>query len=429
MDHYLKTTARRLGMTARENQDSAMRQQLKLNNLKERSNAVIKELVADIEECSAEIVKEVQNYLSTPQAKFLLCAVWKDNEIPEVGEKITDAHHWEWIKRRIDEAFFDRLCNAVENWDDDRCKISSLEKQIVENIQSKLGVLQEEISQVEYDMRSTHCLIRPPKRLPVHLSSPPLVDIPLQLAPNVQHRVSKNPLGKMKARKESVKFEKDPNAWAKKRAVKLMEKLLRNETKNKDKGLLSQLVDQLMQRPRDIVMNLEIQIPSIIDANLDLLHNLEDIIIKDSRYAAKYEQMMVQIEGLKETLMSYGEGYIFVNDFKCNEIKVIQETATGQSLTQTFRFSELVTGRSTTKDQWVTMFPHGLWTVVRPGTLHREGKESKVSIKMYTPSSGITHTFQEVAKLRLALLNMSKMLKNRDLWQLNILFLSLYFHF
>lgn len=388
-----------------------MIQQAKLNTLKERSNTVIKELMADIEECSAEIIKEVQNYLSTPQAKFLLCSVWKENEIPEVEERITDAHHWEWIKRRIDEAFFDRLCNAIENWDDDRCKISSIEKQIVENIESKLGVLQEEISQVEYDMRSTHCSTgsnepRSSKRLPVHLPSPTLVDIPIQLAPSLQHRVSKNPLAKMMARKESVKFEKDPKAWAKKRAEKLMEMLLKNKTKNTDKGLLTQLVDQLMQRPTDIVMNLEIQIPSIIDANLDLLHNLEDIIINDSRYAAKYEQMMVQIEGLKETLMSYGEGYIFVNDFKSNEIKVIQETATGQSLAQTFRFSELVTGRSTTKDQWVTSFPHGLWTVVRPGTLHREGEDNKVSIKMYMPSSGITHTFQEVAKLRLAFLNM-----------------------
>ncbi|XP_045166450.2 uncharacterized protein LOC123529920 isoform X2 [Mercenaria mercenaria] len=405
INHYLKTTVTSLGMTQRENQDKSLRQEYKLQNLKERSNTVISELTADIAERSEHIIEEVQRYLSTPQAKFLLCSVWREEEIPKLEDKITDQHHWHWVKQRIDEAFYDRLCNAIEEWDDENCNVSSIEAEIVENIKSKLGVLQEEISEVEHDLRSTNTSTGSTesrsRRLTMVMSRSPMVDVPLKLALNMQHRISNNTIGKMMYRRESEKFEKDPHAWAKKRAEKLMEKLLKNTAKNKSKqGMLTQLVEQLMQRPRDIVMRLELHIPSIIDTNLQLLNSLQHLVLSEGRHAIKYEQMMVLIEGLKQSLMNYGEGYIFVNDFKSNEIKVLQDTPTGQSLAQTFRFSELVTGRSTAKSQFVKAVPQGLWTVIRPGTLHRDGKERQVSIKMYMPSSGVSHTFQEVAKLR-----------------------------
>lgn len=406
INHYLKATVRRIGMTMRENRENAEKMQNKLQKLRESSDTVIKELLADIEERSQQIVKEVQCYLSTPQAKFLLCSVWKQGEIPEISDTVTDPHHWEWVKQRIDEAFYDRLCDAIEGWENDKCKVSSIEKEIVEDIKLKLGVLQEDISQFEHDMRSTRSSTnsndsKSSKRLTLQISGTSFVDIPIKLAPKMQHRISNNPVQRMLTRRDTAKFERDPKGWARKRAEKLMEELLKNESKKKsDRGILTQLIDQLMQRPRDIVLNLKIRVPSIIDANIELLHSLEDIIFKDIKHETNYEDMMVQIEGLKESLMNYGEGYIFVNDFKSNEVKVFLDTPTGQSLAQTFRFSELVTGRSTTKNQCITVIPQGLWTIVRPGTLHQDNKEKPISIKMYMPSSGVTHTFQEVAKLR-----------------------------
>lgn len=402
INHYLKTTVARLGWTQRDTHEKSMRQRIKLQNLKERSNAVIKALTINIDERSEEIVTEIQQYLSTPQAEFLLCSVWRNNEIPEIAGEIKDPQHWTWVKQRVDEAFYDRLCNAIEEWDDDKCKVSTIETDIVDNIKSNLGVLQEEISQVESDLHSTQSstgsnesVKRSRRRSSIQIPGAMVIDVPLKLSAAVQHRVATNPIGKMLVRRETVNYQKDPQAWARERAKKLMKKLLQNKKSKSENGRLTQLVDQLMQRPRDIVDRLELHIPSIIDTNLELLNSLEDLLITDSRFSAKYEQMMVQVEGLKMSLMNYGEGYIFVNDFKSYEIKVLQNTPTGQSLAQSFRTSEIITGGS-------TLFPQGLWTTVRPGTLHREGTEKQVSIKLYMQSSGVSHTFQEVAKLRYA---------------------------
>ena len=395
-------------MTHRDHQEKSVKQQAKLQKLKDQSHTVIGELMADIAERSEQIVHDVQKYLSTAQAKFLLCAVWKKNEIPNLEEKITDMNHWRWVKERVDAAFYDRLCNAIENWEDKECKVSSIEEDIVGNIKSKLGVLQEEMSEIEHDLRSTNISNgsddAKARRLSIlSIRGQMIGDEPLKLSLHMQHRVTNNPIEKMRQRRELGRFEKDSQAWARKRAEKLMTKLLINKPKNKSEaGLLTQLVDQLMQRPREIVERLEQQIPRIIDTNMELLNTIQDLIVSESRDAHNYEEMMVRIEGLKTSLMNYGEGYIFVNDFKSNELKVLQETPAGQSLAQTFRFSELVTGRSSSSppDKLETTFPHGLWTIVRPGTLQRDSKAKPVSIKMYMPSSGVSHTFQEVAKLR-----------------------------
>jgi hypothetical protein len=396
-------------MTQRDHQEYAVNQQMRLQNLKERSNDVVSELLADISERSEHIVREIQKYLSTPQAKILLCSVWKPDEIPKLEEKITDVNRWLWVKQRVDDAFFDRLCNAIEDWNDKESTDSYIITEIVENGKSKLGILQNEIANVEHDLRcprrSYNGLknLRRALRLPVILPRGQLIEEPLKFALHMQHPVTNNPFEKMRHRRKAGSFERDTQAWVRKRAEKLMSKLLENRPKDKsDVGLLTKLVDQLMRRPRDIVERLEQRIPCIIDTNVELLNSIQNLLVTQRKGANKYEEMMVLVEGLKESLMKCFEGYIFVNDFKSNELKVLQDTPAGQSLAQTFRFSELVTGGSSNKGQEVTNLPLGTWTIVRQGTLQRDGKASPVSIKMYMPSSGISYTFQEVAKLRYA---------------------------
>jgi hypothetical protein len=81
-----------------------------------------------------------------------------------------------------------------------------------------------------------------------------MIEEPLKPALQMQHRVTNNPYEKMRHQREAGKFERDTHAWARKRAEKLMSKLLANKPKDKSEvGLLTKLVDQLMRRPRDIV--------------------------------------------------------------------------------------------------------------------------------------------------------------------------------
>ncbi|XP_060586723.1 uncharacterized protein LOC132742365 [Ruditapes philippinarum] len=402
LNHFLKTVTI-LDMTQRDHQDYAVNQQMRLQNLKERSNDVVSELLADISERSEHIFREIQKYLSTPQAKLLLCSVWKPDEIPKLEEKITDVNRWLWVKQRVDDAFFDRLCNAIEDWNDKESTVSYIITEIVENGKSKLGILQNEIANVEHDLRcprrSYNGLknLRRALRLPVILPRGQLIEEPLKFALHMQHPVTNNPFEKMRHRRKAGSFERDTQAWTSKRAERLMWKLLANKPKDiSEVGLLTKLVDQLMRRPRDIVERLKQRIQCIIDTNIELLNSIQNLVVTQRRGANKYEEMMVLIEGLKESLI-----YIFVHDFESNELKVLQDSPAGQSLAQTFRFfSELVTGGSSNKGQEVTNLPLGTWTIVRQGTLKRDGKATPVSIKMYMPSSGISHTFQEVAKMR-----------------------------
>lgn len=406
--HYVKSTVKRLGGTQREIQERSESQRTKLRNLQEKSDTVVRESRADIEIKSQQIFKDIHRYLSTPQAKFLLCSAWNDNEIPEISDDIKDRQHWNWIKQRIDEAFYNRLCTAIEEWDDEKNKVSEIEAEIVEIIKLKLGILQEDVNIVENELSLSNNSNtsgnsgREIRRGSIRIAGKLLMDIPLQLSPNVQQRVSSNPIRKMKEEKEAKKFTKNPQEWSKHRAEKLIMKLIKNEIdRGTGKGMLTILVDQLMKRPKDIIDTIELQIPSLIEANLQLLSKLEDMIVTGYRDNARYEQMMVQVEGLKKSLMEYGEGYIFVNDFKTNEIKILQNNVrTSRTLATTFRFSELITGRYSGQQESTKAVPKGIWTITQSGILDRDNAEQNISIKMYMPSAGVNHTFQEVAKLR-----------------------------
>ncbi|KAL4226200.1 hypothetical protein ACF0H5_014186 [Mactra antiquata] len=417
ISHYLKTTVKRLGCTQRENRERSEHQRTKLKTLQEKADTVVRESRADVEIRSKQIFDDIHDYLSTPQAKFLLCSAWRDNEIPEISDDIKDHKHWHWIRQRVDEAFYNRLCTAIEHWEDERNKVSDVEAAIVDIIKIKLGILQEDVNNVEQDIsksNSSGSSIGTLRRCSIRIIGTLFMDIPLQLSPNVQQRVSSNPLHKMKEGRDAKAFNKDPKAWSKVRAEKLIKKLVRNEVdKTTHKGMLTSLVEQLMRRPKDIINTLELKIPSIIEANLELLSKLEDLIVSGNRHTARYEQMMVHVEGLKKSLMEYGDGYIFVNDFKTNEIKILQSNvpySISGNLATTFRFSELVTGQYSGQRQ-SDSGPKGIWTKLQSGMLERDNQVNNISIKMYMPSAGVSHTFQEVAKLR-CLLNQDVYLAN-----------------
>lgn len=406
--HCLKTAVTKLALSQRENHDQAQRHRERLTKLKNNAETDIRTLRAEVVAKSKDLFTDIKRYLSTPMAEMRICAVWKSNEIPAVPGEIRDPRHWLYVKQRVDEAFYDRVCTEIEEWTEEKNMITKVENEIVANIEARLGILQGEIIESEYDMGHTTKSSsseegdsrRKSSKRRVSLR-PAMIELPTKMPLKMNFR-----LPTFSGKRESKKFTKDPQKWTKTRSSKLLKRLLENKKEAyMTGGPLDLLIMQLMYRPNMILDTLERKIPSIIEANMNLLNALEELSVDQHRHSHAYEKMAEDIEHLKQSLMNYGDGYIFVHDFKSNEVKVIEEQAsTGRSFTQTFRikFSDLIsnrTGRFSILNR-PSLKPQGLWSFLSSGMLQRDGKERPISIRLYTASSGIKDTFSEVAKLR-----------------------------
>ena len=421
--HCLKTAVKRLAMCQQDNDEMTKKQRNRLRLLKENAETEIRTLKADVVEKEKQLFVEVKEYLSSPIARVRICSAWKPNEIPVINNTIRDPKHWLFVKQRIEEAFYDRVCNEIEEWTDDKDKVSNVEQELVENIESRLGILQGEIIESEYDMdtqaslRSNDSSVSTRSRTKRRVSlRPASIEIPMKLPLKITYRINGLGIGG-----EKNKFNRDPFQWVQKRSEKLLEKLLKNKKKDNTAGLFDMLISQLMQRPHSILDTLELKIPSILEANMNLLDTLEELRLDQHRYANDYEKMAEDIEILKETLMSYGQGYIFVHDFKSSEIRNIQEQkSTGDSLTKTFKiqFSDLVSSRSGRQSviNRPSLVPQGLWSFITSGMLQRDNREKPISIRLYTAASGIINTISEVAKLRYVHLLHNHIYKFVKLW-------------
>ena len=123
-------------------------------------------------------------------------------------------------------------------------------------------------------------------------------------------------------------FKENPQKTAKERAQKVLDKLIKRTATG---NILKQLVKQLFQRPVNYLNNLKQMIPNIIQANEERLKVIETTQATERHHLAKYEKMMADIDELQKYLMDYGEGSLFVQDFKSDEIKVVQETTIKES--------------------------------------------------------------------------------------------------
>jgi len=409
MSHCLKSATTRLALTQRENHERTKKHRKRLAKLQSDTDTVVKELRADVVVQSRSLYDEVSKSLSSPMAKFRICSAWKEGEIPEVSQGIRSTNHWNWVKQRIDDAFYNRVFDEIESWAEESNKVTLVEEKIVEKIEEKLGILQDEIMSSENaiknardsDSDSSRSSSRSRrvsmKRISVRA---PLVDMPNKMPPKLNHRIN-NAFSGFGRSKSRGKFEKDPVQWTQKRAEKLMSRLLRNKkAHSSDKGDLECLMDELMYRPYNIIDMLEEKIPVIIEANMELMRTLEEINLHQCKNASMYETMFEEIEALKKALNVYGDGYVFVNDFKLTEVRVVTETLeSGQSMSKTFRISSLIDSRTESANP-EALIPQGLWSCVHPGMLKKGKTEKPIAIRLYTASSGIANTFQEVAKLR-----------------------------
>ena len=71
---------------------------------------MIANLHAEIQESIQIGCDEMREHLQQPSVKFRLTALWRLDEIPSLDDSsdITSAEQWDWLKSRIDAAFYVR---------------------------------------------------------------------------------------------------------------------------------------------------------------------------------------------------------------------------------------------------------------------------------------------------------------------------------
>lgn len=405
--HCLKTAVTNLTLTEKEHREITNKHRVRLTKLQNNADSFINTMEAELSARSLELYNDVLAHLQTKSAQLRICAAWKPNEIPDVSEGISNTNHWNFIKFRIEDAFCDRVCAEVENWSEEEGIISRLESELVNNIEVKLGILQKDILDSECELdnacsldQSNGSTLNRRNRRKVSLK-PAQIDLPMKMPLKINYQLSN-----LNSKRQARKFKRDPKKWTKQRSEKLMKKLLRNKkVYGQHEGPLDMLIHELMSRPRTILDTLELKIPSIIEANIDLLNRLEKMSVDRHRDAQNYEKMGKRIEVIKESVTDYGEEYIFVTNFRSNEIRVPGENNMSYNINlETFNMKtnahfSYFPGQTNVLNN-IGLPPCEKQHLITLGMLQFKEKEKPITILQHALSSENMKTALEVSKIR-----------------------------
>lgn len=409
----MKSVVKRLDysdMDLREKSDIA---RAKLDNLKKKSDDVIASLEEEISTKADDLCKTIRQYISQPAVKRKLTTGWTLEDVPNLDRGLGD---WEWIKVKISEAFYDKMCACINDWDSDKQVIDTIETEMSKEIKFELNLLQEELNQIEKEMQDdssteetvTNGSLRrsrrvsnvdtgalsPLRRSKVTIGEPKL---PIKLVGRLINPV-KTIITNIRNRTKLDNFKKDPIKMAEEKAKEWYAELLSQP--DEDGFGFRAFADYLLERPRDYINVLEKKIPHFILSNQMLLNLIQQSIANERENQREYERMMTDTEDLRRALNEYGEGYIFVNDFMKNEIQIQRTNSEGEAVSVAFNVIDFLQSDSKVADIVRKRDIHGLWTVTYCGTLVRSEQEIPIAIRCYLPSSKVDSTFKEVAKLR-----------------------------
>ena len=413
--HYLKSVVKRLDysdMELREKSDSA---RTKLDNLKKKSEVVINSLEEEINSKAKDLCTTLREYVSQPTVKAKLTTGWKLGDIPSQDMGLGN---WDWIKLKIYEAFYDKMSTCISEWDSDKEVIDTIETDMSLEIKMELNLLKDELSKIEKEMQDDSsndssdmgsrgslrrsrklstvsiATLSPLRRSKEILGQPKL---PIKLAGRFFNPV-RTFITHIRTKSKLENFKRDPVKTAEEKATEIYNELLSQPDAD---GLGFQpFVDCLLERPREYISILDRKIPHFILSNQMLLNLFQQSLKEGRENQKEYEQMMTDVENLRQVLNEYGEGYIFVNDFLKNEIQIQRTNAEGEAVSIAFNIIDFLESDSMVAEAVRKRDVHGLWTVTYSGTLVRNDIEMPIGIRCYLPSSKVTSTFKEVAKLR-----------------------------
>lgn len=404
--HHLKAVLTRLDLTDMDLKTKSGSTRNKLDRLQLKSESVLEELKAKVDAESVDLCKFLRAKISSPECIESLTKNWTIDDLPNIDSGLGN---WLWIKRCIQDAFFDKLLCLVENWERDEEKLDKIEQQISFQIKLELRVLEDELSEIEKEIQGDNSSVSSdgiselaktrrksvisfsPTKTAYLLAEPTL---PLRLAGRII-KPFQAVFDKMKANE----YKNNPIKVAEECARTMYGELC--EDCDNPGSALSQLADTLLERPREYINAIEKKMPDMILANQLLLNRTEEDIEIERQFQLEYEEMMTLTESLRRSLMEYGEGNIFVNDFSKGELQIKQmNPESNDTVSVAFNVTDFLRGSSGDLDASRMGDIRALWTVTYAGDLIRNRQQVPVAIRVYLPSSGVECTFKEVAKLR-----------------------------
>ncbi|KAH3777666.1 hypothetical protein DPMN_179114 [Dreissena polymorpha] len=380
----------------------------KLLNLQKKSQRVLQELNDKVDTKARELNEVMQNVVKTPKCKEYLTIGWSTRDVPDVDGELGD---WQWIRTRIQEAFFDRLMTYIEIWEREEEIVDGIESDIISEMKANLDILQDELDGIESEIRgdSTSNSLDgeksamtksrrqslnnlTPINLKYRLTEPKL---PIKLAARVTKpfkAIFEHITNKIKV----SDFVNNPVKVATQYSQIMYSQL--GHTQNGPDAPLMIIANYLVERPRDYLEAIKIRIPDMILSNQLYLRHIEDSLESERQHQAEYIETMIGIEKLRKSLRTFGEGYILVEDFSRGELQIQRDQTKDGKVT--FNACEFMRSSSGGLDYSQRQDIRGSWTIMYSGVLVRNGVERSVGIRVYLPSSGVKCTINEVARLR-----------------------------
>lgn len=410
--YYMYTVVTRMEMSERDRQKRTSDIKQKLKTLRTKSDDVVRGLKEEVDNVVMDLSSQVRSYLETPEAKLKLTKGWgkKEGELPDMEMA---SGTWDWVKRHIEAAFEDRLTDLLEEWDKEQQYIPELQTRLAREAKLNLCHLENELGDIERSAMNK-AISRTSSIANLTSMCHSLEDfkeaglVESDVPAKVIHRISKLLTKKIRKKHDDKKlkaYEANPERIAQEKAEKLLKEMIKSK-----ENRLETFVREMMQKPLNYINQLENKLPSFVSSNMTLLEKLESEIMQDKKSIDHYVQMMSKVERLRSTLARYGEGNMAINDFKENEIEVLNyDYRTSQASKRKFvkknSVLDLMTKFSSEEGSDVSKLPHGLWHSVHRGRITKGSETHYVMVKLYTSKANIDSIDQEVAKLRCLLVS------------------------
>lgn len=412
MTHHLKTFVHRLDSSEEGLQEKLSQIELKLQRLNSQAENVFKALSDKIDKASEEIFQSFKQHLMTHPSRTGII-IWEVNETPDPQ----NFSSWDDVKMEIYEMTSKRMSKELVRWEEKQGHIRDIEKTIAREINNELKLLNDELSDVDDELNSdcrsitsndSEChfgTLRKRNSIFGQVNLPNMMvdteSTDNQLSVSLIAQIL-SPLGN--ALQSFVRGKNRMGEYMKHRTRVTREKSERyyNYLLNTPKGndFLRKFVDNLLEQSREKLSDIRDKIPAIIKANREVMDHILRCRNDTNVSIELYEEMMHGLEDLKQQLTEYGEGEIFVDDFRHADIRI--SNSINRSSTQTIRISNFIEKSLNENNGAMTGETRALWTILQNGTVRKEEEreETSVFIRIYMTSSGVTNITSEVSKLR-----------------------------
>ena len=415
----MKTVVRQLNCSDNRLENDVKEASSKLNKLKNESTKIVTDLQELINRTSEELSIKFREYLKSPIVRMAITQ-FIESELPDpyTYDKTDRRHKKDWmsLKTEIDGIIVDRIAHELDKWEEENGTIGALEYEVEYKIRNDLLGLTDDVKAVERNLNSSSTSTDSRRSSIVSITSSTSTSQrrgsvsmkyfekrdSLKLNVVARNKIFQ-PFQKIfvtiKAGTDKWNvYAKDRVSYAKTRSEKLLRSFINPVKREEDQ--MKVVMTCFMEEAKDILDQNVLRIPNLITANQNLLYHVAKCKRESLTSRRGYEELMKELEVLKLILADYGAGYIFVDDFKPNELQILDPSDAAGGSSIPFKISEFLTSMSNSQTSQVTQFPRGIWTAQQKGLLKNKNHDEQVSIKIYLPCCRLEKCYHEIAKLR-----------------------------